>query len=361
MMKNIIIKGGSFRNLKKLLGWNSASRPLLVTDHRLKAPIECFKDMFPLCTIYDKVVNEPDIDTVKSIQQIINREKLTGLVAIGGGSPIDAAKAANCLRFDEKNSLHLLLKEPKLQFIAIPTTAGTGSEVTPFSVIKVGKEKVLISDQQLIPTVAIIDYELTMSMPPLLTAITGMDALCHALEAYVSNKSTACSDDFALAALHDIGMSIEECVHNPTHNSRRLLMLASTHAGIAFSNSSVTLVHGMSRPLGRFDIPHGMANAQLVASITDYSQSHITDLKIERYKQVKDSLCPYDPRPLEVYLDDLVEKLKIPTLKDSVNIPDYLNVVDDMVTDAVKSGSHLNNPRSVTNIEIRNLYIDLVA
>ena len=342
----ILVRAGIFRNMRSFFNYDN---PLLVTDSRLSESIDIFKNLYPKSIIYDKILNEPTIEDVKNIQT--HMDNIDCIVALGGGSPIDAAKAAN-IGFPETGPL---LKN-KVPLIAIPTTAGTGAEVTPFSVIKVGSEKVLISNNILIPAISIVDYELTLSKPPMLTAITGMDALCHALEAFVSKKHNMKSDEYAMDALKNIGQSLTQAVLDPNEFSREKMMLGSMQAGLAFSNSSVTLVHGMSRPLGRYNIPHGMANAQLVVPITDFSYGGSK----ERYETAKNILSPNDNRDIVTYLSDLVDEIGIPLLKDSVNEKEYNKNIPNMVSEAIKSGSPANNPRTINSQEMEILYKNII-
>lgn len=344
---DILVRGGLFRKMRTFLNFTN---PLLITDSRLSESIDIFKRMYPNSTIYDKILNEPTIEDVKTIQKYMDNS-IDCIVALGGGSPIDAAKAAN-IGFSNRG----FLSKNKVPLIAVPTTAGTGAEVTPFSVIKVGEEKVLISNNLLIPSISIIDYELTLSKPPMLTAMTGMDALCHSLEAFVSKKNNPKSDKYAIESLKKIGESLRQSVLEPTNISREKMMLGSLEAGLAFSNSSVTLVHGMSRPLGRYNIPHGMANAQLVVPITDFSYSGAK----ERYEIAKNALSPNDSRDIVTYLHDLVNEIGIPDLKDSVNETEFNRSIPDMVNEAMKSGSPNNNPRPITNDEMELLYKNII-
>ena len=164
-----------------------------------------------------------------------------------------------------------------LPVIAIPTTAGTGSECTRFTVITDTErdEKMLIAGLGALPLAAIVDYELTYSVPPRTTADTGIDSLTHALEAYVSKRANPFSDALALSAMALIGRHIRTAYAEPRNAAAREgMMLGATQAGLAFSNSSVALVHGMSRPIGaHFHVPHGLSNAMLLPAITRFSVS----------------------------------------------------------------------------------------
>jgi alcohol dehydrogenase class IV len=172
-----------------------------------------------------------------------------------------------------------------LPVVAIPTTAGTGAEVTRAAVITdtQTQEKMLCMGLGLVPVAALVDYELTLSMPRRLTADTGLDSLCHALEAYVSRKAHPFTDSVALTALASISQHLRTACDDPQNlPAREAMMLAATQGGIAFANASVTLIHGMSRPVGAlFHVPHGLSNAMLLPEVTAWSVSHAP----QRYAQ----------------------------------------------------------------------------
>ena len=162
-----------------------------------------------------------------------------------------------------------------LPVIAIPTTAGTGSECTRFTVITDTErdEKMLIAGLGALPLAAIVDYELTYSVPARTTADTGVDSLTHALEAYVSKRANPFSDALAVSAMALIGQHIRTAYAEPRNAAAREgMMIGATQAGLAFSNASVALVHGMSRPIGaHFHVPHGLSNAMLLPAVTRFS------------------------------------------------------------------------------------------
>ena len=201
------------------------------------------------------------------------------LVAIGGGSSIDTAKGMSVLYAnggrmrDYKVPNEIPLAGPPV--IAIPTTAGTGSEVTRFTVITDTEtdEKMLIAGLACCPAAAIVDYELTLTMPLRLTADTGIDSLTHAIEAYVSRRANPFADGLAKNAMGLIARNIRTACAEPDNRAaREAMMLGATTAGMAFSNASVALVHGMSRPIGAFfHVPHGLSNAMLLPEITAFS------------------------------------------------------------------------------------------
>lgn len=351
------------------------SRPLFVTDKflidsGLLSPILDsleFQGVSPV--IFDGVCAEPDIDVVDGGLDLLREKSCDCLISCGGGSPIDTAKAIATLATNEgtMRSFMGVNKVPKdcLPHIAVPTTAGTGSEATPTTIITDSQqnEKMLIISGKLIPQVAVVDPLLTLGMPQGITAGTGVDALVHAVEAYVSVKATPMSDDFALAAIRLLGKSLLAAWSNPTNiEARSDTMLGALKAGLAFANSSVALVHGMSRPVGAiFHIPHGISNATLFAGVTRFSIPGAP----QRYADVATAFG-VSTRGMHVleaaeqaanYIDRLVTTLNIPTLSGlGMSKVDLDTHVEKMARDAIASGSPMNNPRRATEKEIIELY-----
>ncbi|HZJ96612.1 MAG TPA: iron-containing alcohol dehydrogenase, partial [Oligella sp.] len=294
------------------------------------------------------------------------------IIALGGGSPIDSAKAIGILgKFGgviRDYKFPRIVNEESLPIIAIPTTAGTGSEATKFTIITDEKsnEKLLCVGIAFMPIATIVDYTLTLSVPARTTADTGIDAMCHAIEAYVSQKRNAYSDQQCLAALRLIGPNIKTAYHDGNNEkAREQMMLGSTLAGIAFSNSSVALVHGMSRPIGAFfHVPHGLSNAMLLPSVTEFS----IPLAASRYAECAVALGAADQedgvaqanQKLIQFLNELNKELKVPTLAEfGADKTEFDRVLETMVEQAFASGSPNNNPRIPTKNEMLKLYNDL--
>ena len=229
-------------------------------------------------SVYDGINSEP-VD--KMVEEGVRRFKEDGcdfMVALGGGSPIDTMKAiAMCAASGERIAAFMGRPYcgPVCPMVAIPTTAGTGSEATQFTIITDTENdvKMLISGAPLIPALAIVDPVFTVTAPASVTAATGVDALCHAIEAYTSRKAQPLSQVFALSAAKRIFTSLVACVEEPDIiEARTQMSLAATEAGIAFNNASVTLIHGMSRPIGAlFHVPHGLSNAMLMKACFDFA------------------------------------------------------------------------------------------
>jgi len=319
--------------------------------------------------IFEDTIPEP---TVASIQAGVNKVKngnYDSIIALGGGSPIDSAKAIAILgKFGgvmRDYKFPRIVSETGIPIIAIPTTAGTGSEVTRFTIIsdETTDEKMLCVGKGFMPSVALIDYELTISLPKRATADTGIDALTHAMEAYVSKKANPYSDTQALAAMQLIAPNLRRVYHNGNDKeAREKMMLGATLAGVAFSNASVALVHGMSRPIGAFyHVPHGLSNAMLLPAVTEYSIPAAT----KRYadcSRVMGVALPSDSdedanQKLLLELSAINEELDVPTPKEfGINKEDFMNNMEIMAEQAIASGSPGNNPRVPEVHEIIDIY-----
>ncbi|MDE7015634.1 MAG: iron-containing alcohol dehydrogenase, partial [Kineothrix sp.] len=206
--------------------------------------------------IYSEITGEPTDKMVEEGLALYKAQNCDFLIALGGGSPIDAMKAIASLTLNGGSIASYMGKEIAVEMppiVAIPTTAGTGSEATQFTIITDTRNnvKMLLKGKVLMPRLAVIDPQFTMTAPPKITAATGLDALCHAIEAYTSRKSQEMSDTFALSAVKRIFRYLPKAFHNGQDEEARVQMsVAALEAGIALNNASVTLIHGMSRPIG---------------------------------------------------------------------------------------------------------------
>jgi len=319
--------------------------------------------------IYSGVFTEPTVDFVQEGLKTYKENGCDFLLAVGGGSAIDTAKAiavmaTNAGAIEDYQGLN---KIPKggAPLIAIPTTAGTGSEVTRFTIITDTKRdvKMLIGSPFLIPREAIVDPLLTLSMPRGLTAAVGIDALTHAIEAYVSVKAQPMSDIFCLSAIELISGNLRQAWSNGNNiEAREKTMLGALQAGIAFSNSSVALVHGMSRPIGAyFHVAHGVSNAALLAVVTEFSLIG-NPARYARVAQAMgenvDNLTALEAADLAAKsIRRLIKDIKIPSLQElGVDKAKLDKLAPKMAEDAITSGSPANNPRQATKEEIVELY-----
>src|ERR1700712_440659 len=285
----MLVGGGAVAQIAELLGKLGLSRPLVVTDPFMVSSGLVRRCLDPLAAagvaadVFSDTVPEPTDTVIEAGVARLSGHLYDCLIGFGGGSPIDTAKAMAILAHGRAVGAGSLMRDFKvpvaadaaqLPVIAIPTTAGTGSEATRFTVITDTEhgEKMLIAGLGALPLAAIVDYELTFTVPKRITADTGVDSLTHALEAYVSRRANPYSDTQALAAMRLIGANLRTAYADPQNAvAREAMMLGAMQAGIAFTNSSVALVHGMSRTIGaRFHVPHGLSNAMLLPTITRF-------------------------------------------------------------------------------------------
>ncbi|NNU83524.1 iron-containing alcohol dehydrogenase [Geobacillus sp. BMUD] len=319
---------------------------------------------------YTGVDKEPTDVHVKEALDVCRSERCDVIIAVGGGSSIDAAKAVTVMMTNEGTisdyvgNARMFTKKP-VPLIAIPTTAGTGSEVTKVTVIIDTKTdvKMMISQPALLPAVAIVDPLLTVSCPPSVTAATGVDALCHAIEAYISRRAHPVTDVLALSAIEAIIGHLRRAYENGQDiEAREKMAIAAMKAGMAFSNASVTLVHGMSRPIGAlFHVPHGVSNAMLLPGVLEFTKDSATErlAVVARLinPQLKDVSDAEAADALVEEVKQLCRDLHIPNMKTwGIDKAAFDKAVDKMAADALASGSPANNPKVPTHGEIVALY-----
>ena len=369
------IGGGALAELPAMLARLGVAKPLIVTDPYIRGcgildrATGLLDDARVRWQVFADTVPDPTTAVIEIGARILENGDFDSLVAIGGGSSIDTAKGISVLAANggKMRDYKVPNEIPKtgLPILAIPTTAGTGSEVTRFTVVTDTEtdEKMLIAGLACCPLAAIVDYELTLSMPYRLTADTGIDSLTHAIEAYVSRRANPYSDGLARQAMGLIARNIRTaCAEPDNHQAREAMMLGATTAGMAFSNASVALVHGMSRPIGAFfHVPHGLSNAMLLPEITAFSASAALD----RYADCARSMGVADEdegsqgavaRLLEE-LRQLNRDLQVPSPRAyGIDANRYEELLPVMAEQALASGSPGNNPRVPTADEIIQLY-----
>ena len=369
------VGGGAVRQLPDILGMLGLSRPLVVTDPFLLSSGLVRRCLEPLeaagldPSIFGEVDAEPTDAVVEAGLGAMRRAPYDCLVGFGGGSPIDVAKAMAILAAGggrmRDHKVPAAADRAALPVIAIPTTAGTGSEVTRFTVITDAEreEKMLIAGLGALPLAAIVDYELTLGLPPRITADTGIDALTHALEAYVSRRANPVSDALALAAMALIGGSLRTAYHQPdNHAARAAMMLGAMQAGLAFSNASVALVHGMSRPIGaHFHVPHGLSNAMLLPAITRFGLQAAEPRYADAARRIGFAGAADPDADAAARLADglaaLNRDLAVPTPRGfGIDPAAWEARIDAMAVQALASGSPANNPRVPDRDEIATLY-----
>ncbi|MFD7408424.1 iron-containing alcohol dehydrogenase [Streptomyces sp. NPDC059866] len=356
------------------------SRPLVVTDAFLVGTGAADRLTVTLTDaglhprLFSDTVPDPTTDSLASGLKALRDHEADAVVGFGGGSPMDTAKALALLGVQGGHMRDYKAPRvnpgPALPVIAVPTTAGSGSEATQFTVItdSVTDEKMLCLGPAFLPLAAVVDVELTMSMPPRLTADTGIDALTHAVEAYVSRKANPFSDSLALTAITTIGRNLRRAYANGADaEAREAMMLAATQAGIAFSNSSVALVHGMSRPIGaHFHVAHGLSNAMLFPAVTAFSVHAAPG----RYADCARALgaataTDTDAQAADKLVDELrtlCRDLEVPTPRGYGIDQDAWNRLTPLMAEqALASGSPANNPVVPTTDEIQTLYTEIYA
>ncbi|WP_449355769.1 iron-containing alcohol dehydrogenase [Virgibacillus natechei] len=321
-------------------------------------------------TVYLGVESEPTDIYVREALEIFKKEQCDIVISLGGGSCIDTAKAIAVLATnggyigDYMGSKKLADADP-VPHIAIPTTGGTGSEATDATVItNTSKDvKMMIKQPTFMPAIAIVDPLLSLSSPQHVTAATGVDALSHAIESYISKQSHPMTDMFALSAMKFITGNIMSAYKDGENiDAREAMALGSLQAGIAFTNASVCLVHGMSRPIGAlFHVPHGYSNAMLLPAVLEFSKeasiNRLADLGRIFSLEASD-YTNEDAANLAVSsVKELCLKLNIPNLRGwGIDKQDFDSAASKMSEDALASGSPANNPRIPTQMEIEELY-----
>ena len=368
---------GALDQLPELLAALGVSRPLLVSDSAMASLGHVDRVLAVLnaaglaAQVYTETEPEPGDASIYRGVEALRAAGADGLVALGGGSVIDTAKAMAVLLAGggviRDYAVPREVTLSRLPLVAVPTTAGTGSEATRFTVITeaASQEKLLCRGAAFLPDAAVVDPVFTLSAPPRLTADTGLDALTHALEAFVSRLANSVSDTFARAALARIASHLERAYARADDlEAREAMMLGAFEAGLAFSNASVALVHGMSRPVGAlFHVPHGLSNAMLLPTVTAFS----CDAAAERYGEAAVLMGLADPAaPLSEKTTALINGLQGLNRRLSVPSPGafgiereaWFGALGTMAAQAEASGSPANNPRVPTLAEMERLYAE---
>ena len=337
------------------------TEPTLIELKKLSSKVEVFQD----------VEADPSLKTLMNAIEIGKKNNITGVIGFGGGSSMDVAKLTSLILGSNENIEEAWgvsnAKGPRLPLILIPTTAGTGSEVTPISIITVGEEeKKGVSSPIILPDIAILDPELTLGLPAHTTAATGIDAMVHAIEGYASaNKNNnPISKMIAVEALKLLGSSIEKAVFEGSNiEARGNMLLGAMLAGKSFANSPVAAVHALAYPIGgTFHISHGLSNSLVLPYVLrfnsvdnkatkNYSELApflFTDIDMSKGSQ---AIC----KEFIDRLENLSKKLGLPQKLREVNIPK--EACKKMASDAMKQTRLLvNNPREVTENDALNIY-----
>lgn len=320
--------------------------------------------------VYTGIESEPTDIYVEEALALFREEKCDLVISLGGGSCMDTAKSVAVLATnggyigDYMGGKKPLTVAP-VPHIAIPTTAGTGSEATDVTVIDntTTDVKMMIQQASLRPEIAIVDPLLSMSAPKHVIAATGVDALSHAIEAYISKKAQPMTNMMALSAMELIVNNLLPSYKDSENiDAKENMSLAALQAGLAFSNASVCLVHGMSRPIGAlFHVPHGFSNAMLLPAVLEFSRDQAVDRLADLGRIFKPSEKELsNEAAADVAIDsvkELCEQLNIPNLEGwGIKKLQFENAIHKMAEDAIDSGSPGNNPRVPSKQEIEDLY-----
>lgn len=367
----ILTGSGSSLGIGRILRMRGVRHAFVVSDWFILATagarevLAAIADAGVQVTTHDRVTGEPTMEMVERAHRDCATAGADAVIGLGGGSAMDVAKAVAILMAHDGPLTRFEGAEKvpggRVPLACIATTAGTGSEVTRFVIVtdEARDRKMLISSWEAMPDIAVADPDLTRDVPSRPMVAAGIDALTHAIESYVSRRSQPMTDPLALSAIARLSRALPRVLANPRDDEARAEMsVGALEAGIAFSNASVALVHGMARPLGAyFAVPHGMANAVLLPAVCEFSRRDATD----RYSRIGTAMGvgdgSGDGRDTVTAIADLCRSVGVPTLSDlGVARDAYDLVLGAMASDAIASGSPANNPRIATEAEIVDLY-----
>jgi alcohol dehydrogenase class IV len=380
------VQGFEFNTVKRIINGLDSSlalaaelrqlgvtRPLLVTDPGLMSiglvqpVIQALEAEGFTLEVFDQVREDPPEETVLAATELARSKDVDGLLAVGGGSSMDVAKVVAVLLGGEQQLPDIYgvgqVTGARLPLILVPTTAGTGSEVTPVAVITTGETtKAGVSSAVLLPDVAVLDPGLTLGLPAPVTAMTGVDAMVHAIEAYTSrHKKNALSDMLALQALDLLSRNIRTAVHDGANvEARENMLLGACLAGQAFANAPVAAVHALAYPLGgHYHIPHGLSNSLVLPSVLDFNASEasalyaeLTDVVVGKPVSGSDEA---KTAALISALVELIDDVQLPATLSAANVKE--SDLEMLAEDAMLQQRLLvNNPRDVAYEDALSIY-----
>jgi alcohol dehydrogenase class IV len=369
----LISGSGSALELSQECRRLNVSRPLLVTDPGLVqiglvAPVQEALEDAGLCPLlFDQVREDPPEATVLAAAEVARVKMADGVIGLGGGSSMDVAKVVAVLLGGEQPLAELYgvgqVMGSRLPLILVPTTAGTGSEVTPVAVITTGETtKAGVSSPVLLPDVAVLDAGLTLGLPPAITAMTGVDAMVHAIEAYTSrHQKNALSDSLARHALELLSGNVRIAVREGANReAREAMLLGACLAGQAFANAPVAAVHALAYPLGgHYHIPHGLSNSLVLPAVLEFN----LESAASQYAELADLVVGHPvtgsdeakSRVLIQSLRDLIDEVALPaTLRQAgVAATDLEMLAEDAM---LQQRLLVNNPRDVNYQDALGIY-----
>lgn len=320
--------------------------------------------------VFNDLPGEPDDKMIDAALSVFKSEKCDFIIGLGGGTPLDTAKAVAAMAVLPGKLSDYTGKEMSGDFaplVLIPTTAGTGSEATKFFVYTdtATDAKLLMKGDALLPKLAVIDYTYTISSPVSITVATGMDALTHAVEVYTSKKANPVTDIYCLDAIKRIFKYLPVAAKDGNdRTAREQMALAAYEAGVCINNSSVTLVHGMSRPIGAlFHVPHGISNAMLITECLRFAldgegaEERFAKIALEIGEAEKsDSTSAASKKFLDA-LERLTKTLSVPSLREyGIDLEKFAAVEEKMASDALASGSPANTRKAISKEDIIAIY-----
>ncbi|QWK81646.1 iron-containing alcohol dehydrogenase [Ochrobactrum sp. BTU1] len=371
---SIVLQNGGLTKIVEIAGHLLGKRVVLVTDKGLRnlglltPATKALEQAGIAISIFDDVQADPPESNVIALKDQIVAHETTGVLAIGGGSSMDVAKVAALLAKSGEalNDIYgvNIARGPRLPLVLIPTTAGTGSEVTPISIITTGaSEKKGVVSPLLLPDMAVLDADLTVGLPAAVTAATGIDAMVHAIEAYTSASSNnnPLSRSLARNALQLLGANIRTAVfEGQNRDARAAMLLGSLLAGQAFANSPVAAVHALAYPIGgHFHVPHGLSNALVLAHVLRFNlpeASHVyAEIATDVFPELGAISAELRGEAFVERLAELSRELGVPQRLRDVNIAK--DDLPKLARDAMKQTRLLvNNPRKVTEADALTIY-----
>lgn len=372
--KSIVCEAGASARIADIAGSLLGPRVVLVTDSGLRrlgladAALASFASAGIDVAVFDDVAADPPERNVLDLVAAITAHRATGVIAIGGGSPMDVAKVAALISGSGETLSGIygvnVARGPRLPLVLMPTTAGTGSEVTPIAIITTGEaEKKGVVSPLLLPDMAVLDADLTLGLPPAVTAATGIDAMVHAIEAYssASANNNPVSRGLARQALSLLGAHIREAVFNGRDRvAREAMLLGSLLAGQAFANSPVAAVHALAYPIGgHFHVPHGVSNALVLPHVLRFNLPKAGAIYAEIAADAFPGLGAVRKEErgsaFVEALADLGRELGVPQRLRDVGIP--REALDTLAADAMKQTRLLvNNPRPLSEADALAIY-----
>lgn len=372
--KSIVFRSGAAREIDRHAGSLLGPKVLLITDPGLTKlgladpAIAALRGAGHEVKVFDAVEADPSVATLMAAVEEGRAAGATGILGFGGGSSLDVAKVAALLLgsdqpLDDAWGVNNAVG-PRLPLVLVPTTSGTGSEVTPVAILTVGgDEKRGVSSPVILPDIALLDAELTLGLPASITAATGVDAMVHAIEAYTSasTNNNPLSRMLAREALRLLGANIDTAVMDGGNvAAREAMLLGSMLAGQAFANSPVAAVHALAYPIGGiFHVPHGLSNALVLTAVLRFNlpaaAAAYAEIAADAFPHLADIAEDSRAEAFVAALQSLIGRLQMPMRLRDVNIPE--NALPRMASDAMKQQRLLvNNPRPVSETDALAIY-----